>query len=356
LWKGLVNQNEIEVARIEATIRKEARMTGTLFKSAVCRSLDGPDAVVLQEGTIEPLGPGQCQIRMKAAALNFPDLLMTYGKYQFKPEVPFILGMEGAGVVDAVSDDVVKFKVGEAVMVKNKTGAFATHFIANTGQLEKMPRSLTFEEGAAFAVTYSTAYVSLVERGKLLAGETLVVLGAGGGVGQASVEVGKALGATVIAAASSPEKLEIAKRCGADHLIDYSQQSFPAIINEITGGKGANVILDPVGGAFFEQSLDCVAWEGRILVVGFASGQFGVLKTNLAMEKGCSIIGVRAGEFGRQDPEAGRRSFSNLINLTEDRKLKPLIGKRWPLDQIREALKAMERRDVTGKQVIVIEN
>ena len=251
-------------------------MTERFATHALCRVLDGPGAVKLEQIPLPLLEPGQLRIRLKAAALNFPDLLMTYGKYQFKPELPFILGMEGVGIVEESRDPEAPFKAGDAVLYKSKTGAFASHAIASAHQLEPMPTNLTFEQAAAFSVTFLTAYVSLAERGTLKAEETLLVLGAGGGVGQATVTLGKALGATVIAAASSQEKLDIAKASGADYLINYSEENFPKRVQEITKGHGADVILDPVGGKFFEQSLDCIAWAGRLLVAGFASGEFGV--------------------------------------------------------------------------------
>lgn len=221
-------------------------------------------------------------------------------------------------------------------------------------QLAAMPRTLSFEEAAAYSVTYLTAHVSLVDKAQVKPGETVLILGAGGGVGQASVDVAKAKGAIVIAAASSDAKLALAKQSGADFLINYQKDDFAVEVQKITNNAGADVILDPVGGQCFEKSFECIAWAGRILVVGFASGEFGVLKTNIPSEKGCSVIGVRAGEFGRRDPVAGRRSFENLIKLTEENNMKPLIGGRWTLDQVKEALIAMERREVVGKQVVTI--
>ncbi|MEH6525051.1 MAG: NADPH:quinone oxidoreductase family protein [Sneathiella sp.] len=329
-------------------------MTDTTSKMAICMKLDGPKAVVIKEMPLQPLKAGEYRIRIRAAALNFPDLLMTYGKYQFKPELPFILGMEGAGIIEELQDPDSDFSIGDAVLVKGKTGAFAEYMTATYAQLAAMPNTLTFEEAAAYSVTYLTAHVSLVDKARIKPGETVLILGAGGGVGQASVDVAKAKGATVIAAASSEAKLALAKQSGADYLINYQTDDFASEVQKITNNVGADIILDPVGGEYFEKSLDCIAWAGRILIVGFAGGEFGVLKTNLPSEKGCSVIGVRAGEFGRRDPAAGRRSFEQLIKLTEENDLKPLIGKRWPLDQIKEALEAMERRDVIGKQVVTI--
>ncbi|MZR31240.1 NADPH:quinone oxidoreductase family protein [Sneathiella litorea] len=331
-------------------------MTDKFATATICHDLSGPNGVSLEQQQLERLAPGQLRVRLKAAALNFPDLLMTYGKYQFKPELPFTLGMEGAGVIEETRDPSAPYKVGDAVLYKSKTGAFASHVTVTASQIEPMPKNLSFTEAAAFSVTFLTAYVSLVERARLKAGETLLVLGAGGGVGQATVALGKVLGATVIAAASSVDKLSIAKESGADHLINYHDDVFPDRVQEITKGKGADVILDPVGGAFFEQSLDCIAWSGRLLVAGFASGEFGVLKTDVTVRKGCSVIGVRAGEFGRRNPAAGQRVSLALRQVAEERNLRPIIGKSWRLEQISDALLAMERRDVTGKQVILIDD
>jgi len=329
-------------------------MTDTASKKAICLSLNGPKAVVVKEMPNEPLKAGEYRIRMRAAALNFPDLLMTYGKYQFRPGVPFILGMEGAGIIEEFLDPVSDYSLGDPVLVKGKTGAFAEHVTVTRTQLAVMPRNLSFEEAAAFSVTYLTAHVSLDDKARVKPGETVLILGAGGGVGQASVNVAKAMGAIVIAAASSDAKLALAKQSGADFLINYQKDDFAVEVQKITNNEGADVILDPVGGEYFEKCFECIAWAGRILIVGFAGGEFGVLKTNLPAKKGCSVIGVRAGEFGRRDPVAGRRSFEKLIKLTEENDLKPLIGKRWTLDQVKDALIAMERRDVVGKQVVTI--
>lgn len=331
-------------------------MTDNFATATICHDLSGPDGVRLEPQQLDPLAPGQLRIRLKAAALNFPDLLMTYGQYQFKPELPFTLGMEAVGVVEETTDTEGQYQVGDPVLYKSKTGAFATYATVEASQIEPMPKHLSYAEAAAFSVTFLTAYVSLVERGQLKAGETLLVLGAGGGVGQATVALGKALGATVIAAASSEDKLKVAKKSGADHLINYHDHSFPDRVNEITDGRGADIILDPVGGTFFEKSLDCIAWSGRVLVAGFAGGAFGVLKTDLTVAKGCSVIGVRAGEFGRRDPEAGARVSVGLRKIAEAENLRPIIGRTWALAEISDALRAMERRDATGKQVVLIED
>lgn len=320
----------------------------------ICRSLGGPDAVALERLPLAPLGDGEIRVRLKAAALNFPDLLMTYGKYQFRPELPFTPGMEAAGIVVETNDPAAPFKPGDAVLYKSKTGAFAEHVTARAGQLAYMPAHLDFAEAAAFSVTFLTAYVSLRERGGLEPGETLLVLGAGGGVGQATVAMGKALGARVIAGASSAEKLAIAKASGADALINYAEEDLAARVLALTGGEGADVISDPVGGALFDQSLDCLAWNGRLLVVGFAGGEFGLLQADRVLRRGASVIGVRAGEFGRRDPVAGACAAIGLRTLAEAQKLRPIIGRRWDLRDIKSALQSMEGRAVTGKQVVIM--
>lgn len=330
-------------------------MTEHYTTRTICRSLDGPAALTLEEEPLAPLQAGEIRVRLKAAALNFPDLLMTYGKYQHRPALPFTPGMEAAGVVVESNAPDAPFRPGDAVLYKSKTGAFATHATAVAAQLTPMPAHLSFAEAAAFSVTFLTAYVSLLERGRLAAGETLLVLGAGGGVGQATVTMGKALGARVIAGASAPEKLAIAKASGADALINYAEEDLARRVLDLTDGKGVDVVSDPVGGALFESCLDCLAWDGRLLVVGFAGGEFGRLSRARMEARGVSVIGVRAGEYGRRDSVAGARVAAGLKALAEARKLRPIIGRTWPLHDIKKALQSMEERDVTGKQVVIID-
>lgn len=324
------------------------------IKAVQCKMLAGPDDLVLEDHEISaPVGT-ELLIDVRAASLNFPDLLMTYGKYQFKPQLPFILGMEGAGIITAVGQDVTGFTVGERVMFKGKTGACATKICVEEEHVSKLPANLSFEEGAAFAVTFQTAYVSLKRRGRLQPGETLLVLGAGGGVGQAAVAVGKALGATVIAAASSAEKLEIARMSGADYEINYNETDLTQAVLDCTQGQGADLLLDPVGGSLMPQGIDALACQGRYLIVGFASGSFGKADLKKIRNREIDLIGVRAGEYGRRNPEAGASAFDELVDLTEKKNLVPWIGKVWALDQTVHALKAMESREVVGKQVIKI--
>lgn len=323
-------------------------------KAVQCKMLTGPeDLELVQLETLAPSGK-EILIETHAASLNFPDLLMTYGKYQFKPELPFILGMEGAGVVAAIGEDVTRFSVGERVMFKGKTGACATQICVEESNVSRLPATLSFEEGAAFAVTFQTAYVSLKRRGHLKSGESLLVLGAGGGVGQAAVAVGKALGASVIAAASSEEKLEIARLSGADYLVNYRETDLTKAVLELTEGQGVSLLLDPVGGPLMPMGIDAIAHQGRYLIVGFASGEFGKADLAKLQSREIDLIGVRAGEYGRRNPDAGESAFQELVDLTEKKRLTPWIGKVWSLEETINALKAMEGREVLGKQVIKI--
>nr|WP_277348898.1 NADPH:quinone oxidoreductase family protein [Sneathiella limimaris] len=293
-------------------------------------------------------------VEVKAASLNFPDLLMTYGKYQFKPELPFVIGMEGAGEVIGVGAGVGGYRVGDAVLFRGKTGAVSQFKLCSTSDISCLPRTLSFETGAAFGVTFQTAYVALAKRGGLRAGETLVVFGAGGGVGQASVAVGKALGATVIACASDEDKLEIAKNSGADFLINYKTENLVQKILELTGGDGVDIVLDPVGGQLLEEAVHCLSWQGRLLIVGFAGGSFGKPDLATIQNKGLALIGVRAGEYGRRNPFAGQKAMEELLKLTEKHELQPYVGKVWAFKDTPRALRDMEARKVVGKQVVTI--
>lgn len=329
--------------------------------AAYCHALNGPDAVDLIEMQVPPLAAGHVRIAVKAAALNFPDLLMTYGKYQFRPELPFIVGMEGAGVVlevnsegASVDPEVNTIEIGARVAFRGKTGAISQIATVNLKDVTPVAAPHNFEQAAAFGVTFQTAFTALAIRGRLQPGEVVLVHGAGGGVGQASVAVACALGTRVIATASSAAKLEIARQSGADHLINYAGADFPQEVMRLTNGAGAALVIDPVGGDAFSRSVDCLGWEGRILTVGFASGSFGQMDLQKLQNRGGEVIGVRAGEFGRRNPAAGRAAQKDLIKLTEAFDLKPYIGKVWQMSEIGEALKAMENRSVLGKQVVAI--
>lgn len=296
--------------------------------------------------------PGEVRVAIKAASLNFPDLLMTEGKYQMKPELPFTLGMELAGVVDAVGEGVTELKPGDEVAGGSRIGAFSEYIVLPAAGLRKKPAALTFAEASAYGAAYLTAYVSLVLRGNLQPGETLLVHGASGGVGLAAVEVGKLLGATVIATSASDEKLKVVKARGADHVINVTR-GFREEVKALTGGRGADVIYDPVGGDVFDESVRCIAFDGRLLVIGFTSGRIPTISVNMPLIKGFSVVGVRAGEYGRQFPEKGRQNIEAIWKWAEEGRVKPCIHAEIPLADWRRAFDMMRSREVVGKVVLV---
>ncbi|GLQ06048.1 NADPH:quinone oxidoreductase family protein [Sneathiella chinensis] len=324
-------------------------------RSAVCSSLEGPDRIRIEEQSPGLLAAGAVRIAVRAAALNFPDLLMTYGKYQYRPPLPFVPGMEGAGVIQDLGAGVQGFRVGDRVLFRGKTGALASLADVPVDHVSALPERLSFEEGAAFGVTFSTAYIALARRGQLAPGERVLVLGAGGGVGQASVAVGAALGGHVIAAASTTEKLDIARQSGAGDCINYRQDDLRQSVAALTDGEGVDMVLDPVGGRLLEDSLYCLRPGGRLLTVGFASGSFGNLPLADLQAREISLLGVRAGEYGRRNPDAGKTAQRELFELADRKVLRPYVGKIWDLVQVTQALKAMELGKVLGKQVVRID-
>ena len=295
--------------------------------------------------------PGEVQVRVEAAAIGFPDLLMTRGGYQFKPPLPFVPANEGAGVITALGSDVTGWAIGDRVICNSRTGLLQQAANLEAAVLRPLPDHLSFERGAASTSAYLTAYVSLVRRGQLEPGGTLLVHGAAGGVGLAAVEMGKLLGARVIAAGSTEEKRAVAKSKGADEVID-SAPGFRDRVKELTGGKGADVIYDPVGGDVFNESLRCVAWGGRLLVVGFASGRIGQVSANYPLIKGFSVVGVRAGEYARRDPVRGAENIAQIQTWLEQGKLNPHVGATFPLSRAREAFELMDNRGALGRIVI----
>ncbi|MBY9066580.1 NADPH:quinone oxidoreductase family protein [Hyphomonas sp. WL0036] len=306
----------------------------------------------LQDLPLPQPKPGEVRVAVKAASLNFPDLLMTEGKYQLKPELPFTLGMELAGVVDAVGEGVSQFSVGDEVAGGSRIGAFSEYIAMPAAGLRKKPAALSFAEASAYGAAYLTAYVSLVRRGNLQPGETLLVHGASGGVGMAAVEVGKLLGATVIATSASDKKLETVKARGADHVINVNN-GFREEVKALTGGRGADVIYDPVGGDVFDESVRCIAFDGRLLIIGFTSGRIPSVSVNMPLIKGFSVVGVRAGEYGRQFPEKGRENMEAIWKWAEEGKVKPCIYAEVPLADWRRAFDMMRSREVVGKVVLV---
>jgi len=323
------------------------------MKALVCSAL-APDyaGVALEEHSLPEPGPGQVRVRIKASSLNFPDLLMTEGKYQLKPDLPFVLGMEFSGLVDALGDGVTGLEVGDAVVGGNRTGAFAEAAIVPAAALRRKPDAISFAAAASYGAAYLTAYVALVRRGNLQPGETLLVHGASGGVGLAAVDVGRLLGAKVIATSASETKRRILKEYGADHVLPDT--GFRETVKELTGGRGADVIYDPVGGDVFDESVRCIAFDGRLLIIGFTSGRIPTVGVNMPLIKGFSVVGVRAGEYGRQFPERGRENTAAIWKWAEDGKVHPRIHAEVPLAEWRRAFEMMRSREVVGKVAIVM--
>jgi NADPH2:quinone reductase len=316
-------------------------------KKVVCRELGPPERLRLETFEAAPLVPGQVRIAIKAAGINFPDILMAAGEYQLKPDLPFTPGMESAGDVVEVNDP-GGVSVGDRVIVKLRHGGYASEVVATPSQLTPLPSTFDHAEGATFLAAHGTAYHALVDRGQLQSGEVLLVHGAGGGVGLAAVEIGKLLGATVIAAASSEDKLAVAQARGADHLVLYGREPFRNAVKRFTDGRGADAVFDPVGGQVFEDSLRCIAWGARLLVIGFTGG-IGLARTNLLLIKGASVLGVRAGEAARKNPALGEARMAALMQWAETRKVRPHISHRLPLEDYAPAMRLLIDRKAIGR-------
>ncbi|MDA8542806.1 NADPH:quinone oxidoreductase family protein [Rhodobacteraceae bacterium] len=322
------------------------------MKAMLCEKFGPPEDLVLKEvADLIPLA-GQVRIATEACGVNFPDTLIIENKYQFKPDLPFAPGGEVTGIVDAVGDGVSQNLLGQPVMCMTLSGGFAEQTLCKAEDLIARPSSMPSTVAAGFTMTYGTSMHALKQRAQLQAGETLLVLGAGGGVGLAAVEIGKQMNATVIAAASSAEKLNAAKNAGADHLIDYSQQDLRSALKEIVGKKGVDVVYDPVGGDMFEAALRSTAWGGRVLVVGFASGDIPKVPVNLALLKGCSIVGVFWGAFRLNYTKEDNENFEQLFAWYEDGKLKPYASKIYALEAAAQALNDLKNRKAVGKIVL----
>jgi NADPH2:quinone reductase len=297
-------------------------------------------------------GAGEVVISMNAASLNFPDVLIIQDKYQVKPPLPFSPGSELAGVVISVGDGVTRVRPGDRVMAVTTYGAFAEEVKTHESRVLPLPDGMSFETGAAFLLTYGTSDHALVDRGALQSGETLLVLGAAGGVGLAAIEIGKVLGARVIACASTDQKLAVCREHGADETINYASEDLRERIKQLTGGNGVDVVYDAVGGPSTEAAFRSTAWRGRLLVVGFASGEIPKLPMNLPLLKGSSIVGVYWGDWTRREPEAFAARVRQLGEWYRAGKLKPHISATLPLERAAEALRMMASRQVTGKIVL----
>jgi NADPH:quinone reductase len=321
-------------------------------KAVVCRELGPPEKLRLETFASAPLAVGQARVAIRAAGINFPDILMAAGEYQLKPPLPFTPGVEAAGDVVEVND-AGGVAIGDKVIVKMRHGAYCDEAVVTPSQLTSLPKTFDYAEGATFLAGHGTAYHALIDRGRLQRGEVLLVHGAGGGVGLAAVEMGKMLGATVIAAASSEEKLAIAKARGADHLVLYAREPFRDAVKRITDGRGADVVFDPVGGEIFENSMRCINWGARLLVIGFTGG-IGLAKTNLLMIKGASVLGVRAGEAVRKNPALGEVRIKALLEWAEAGKLRPNISHRLPLADYAKAMRLLIDRKAIGRVALVM--
>jgi NADPH2:quinone reductase len=323
------------------------------MKAILCKAWGLPDTLVVEELPDVIPGPGQIAIDVQAAGVNFPDVLTIQNKYQFKPTLPFTPGGELSGIVRAVGDGVTQYKAGDRVIAFVGQGAFAQQIAAPVQAVMPMPPGMDFDIAAAITLTYGTSHHAVVDRARLKAGETMLVLGAAGGVGLAAIEIGKALGARVIAAASSDEKLEVCKAHGADACINYTTQDLREAIKAATGGNGPDVIYDPVGGVYAEPAFRSIAWRGRYLVVGFANGEIPKLPLNLMLLKGASMVGVFWGEFAKREPKANLAAMGELMGWLATGKIKPLVSRRYALAETAQALNDMAARKVTGKVVIL---
>ncbi|KJC37996.1 NADPH:quinone oxidoreductase [Bradyrhizobium sp. LTSP885] len=320
-------------------------------KAVVCRELGPPERLQLESFASAPLKPGEARVAIRAAGINFPDILMAAGEYQLKPPLPFTPGSEAAGDVVEVND-AKGVAVGDKMIVKMRFGAYCDETVAVPSQLVPLPSTFDYAEGATFLAAHGTAHHALIDRGQIKPGEVLLVHGAGGGVGLAAVEIGKLLGATVIAAASSEEKLAIAKKRGADHLVLYEREPFRDVVKRLTDGRGADVVFDPVGGEVFENSMRCINWGARILVVGFTGG-IGLARTNLLMIKGASVLGVRAGEAVRKNPALGEVRIKALSAWAEEGRVRPNISHRLPLEDYAKAMRLLIERRAIGRVALI---
>ena len=331
------------------------------MKAMLSTAVGGPETLELTETETPEPGKGQVRIRTRAAGVNFPDTLMIRDLYQFKPPRPFAPGGEIAGDIDAVGEGVDGLKVGDRVLALTGHGGFATHTIAEAARIVKIPDNMPYDEAACFIFTYGTSHHALKDRAHLKAGDSLLILGAAGGVGSAAIELGKAAGARVIAAVSSQDKADFCREFGADETLIYpreldkdGQKTFSAQIKEIVGPNGVDVVYDAVGGAYAEPAIRALAWEGRFLVVGFPAG-IPKIPLNLALLKGCQIVGVFWGDSTRRDPAGHAENMADLFRLYAEGKIKPRISASFPLENAGDALTMMQDRKVMGKVVVTID-
>ncbi len=326
------------------------------MKAILCKEWGGPEKLIVEDVPSPSAGPGEVIIDTKAAGVNFADTVIIQGTYQLKPDFPFTPGLEVAGVVVQLGDGVDSVSVGDRVVGIPNIGAFAEQVVVKAAAVVPIPDEMDFETAASFAVAYSTSHMALGYRAGLKEGETLLIFGAAGGVGLTAVEVGKIMGANVIACASSQKKLDLCYERGADHVINYTEESIRERVKEITGGKGADVVYDPVGGEAFDAAMRAINWGGRIIVIGFASGDFNQARTNIMMVKNISVMGFYWGSYSIHRPSAIGDSMSILIQMWRDGKLTPHISHSMPLDRAGEAMAMMIGRKSTGKMVLTVDD
>ncbi|MBS3960410.1 MAG: NADPH:quinone oxidoreductase family protein [Sandarakinorhabdus sp.] len=322
------------------------------MKALVCVEHGPPEKLVVQDLPMPEPGRGEIRITMKAAGVNFPDVLIIQNLYQFKPPLPFSPGGEASGIVDAVGEGVTRFKVGDKVIAMIGNGAFREYFLADEARVIPMADDMPFDVAAGFTMTYGTSHHALKQRAALQPGETLLVLGAAGGVGLTAVELGKLMGAKVIAAASSDEKLALCREYGADEVINYSTEDLKERVKHLTRGKGADVIYDPVGDRYAEPAFRSIAWNGRYLVIGFAAGEIPKLPLNLPLIKGASIVGVFWGAFTAQEPKLHAQNMAELLQWFAEGKLKPHVSAHLPLERGGEAIRMLMDRKARGKVIL----
>lgn len=319
----------------------------------LCTTPTGTDALAWSEMPTPSPKPGEVLIEIRAASLNFPDLLIVQNKYQIKPPLPFVPGSEYAGVVQAVGEGVNHLRPGQSVACLTGTGGFATHTIAPAKLCLPLPDGFSHVDAAAFIMTYATSYHALIDRAALKAGETVLVLGAAGGVGTAAIQIAKAAGARVIAAASSDEKCDLCLKIGADAVINYSGENLREAVKALSDGKGPDVIYDPVGGDLAEPAFRSIAWRGRYLVIGFAAGPIPSLPLNLPLLKGASVVGVFWGDFAKREPQANAAMMGELVQWYGQGRIKPVIDRTMPMSQLKSAYAHLASRSVKGKLVLV---
>lgn len=324
------------------------------MKAVLCKAFGPADTLVIEDTSSPHIKKNEVLLDVHAAGINFPDTLIIEGKYQFKPPFPFSPGGEAAGVISAVGENVSHLNVGDRVMALTGWGSCAEQIAVPAYNILPMPDAMDFTAAAAFSMTYGTAMHALKQRGALQGGETLLVLGASGGVGLAAIEIGKAMGARVIAAASSPEKLEVARQAGADELINYQDEDVRERLKTLTKGQGVDVVIDPVGGDLFETVFRSIAWNGRMLVIGFASGTIPSLPANLPLLKGAAVIGVFWGSFAQRQPQDNVANFQQLFAWFAEGKLKPLVSQTFALEDTAQAINTLAARKAVGKLVIKV--